>query len=267
MLISIWVVATKSAKHVDFDLGGGYKVSKAAIWSVSVKELAVQVASSTNGPWQDAGQFNLSDQQSSLSLRATVMDFGMELQGRYVRLEILSEYPATLGGSFGYVTIGEVVLRAAAVGQSPMAIRSETNGDVTITFTGVLQSGNDLKGSFEDVPGNPQGVYTVPEASLAALQYLPNPELRDPGLLSLRPFFVRLSGRGAKESFHQRMKGPIERPAFGLELSADEERMSLKLQGSGLVIFGTGDDFKRGSFEEMLVVRTQPIAAMIALHS
>jgi hypothetical protein len=131
---------------IDFDLGQSYRVSKVAIWNVSIKELHVQLGASTNGPWQDAGSFTLTDQQPSLSLRATVLDLGAEYTGQYVRLEVSSEFPANLNPLFGYVTIGEVVTRAApAVSVSPLSIQVEANGDATLTFSGVLQSSRMLQ--------------------------------------------------------------------------------------------------------------------------
>ena len=159
--------------NVDFDLGDMYRVSKAAIWNISVKALAVQVASNTNGPWQEAGQFTFFDQQPSLSLESKVLDFGAEYVARYVRLAVQSEFPATPTSSFGYVTIGEFVVRAAPVGavQPTLALRLESNGDVTLTFGGTLQSGANANGPFDDVPSNPRGNYTIPKASLAANQF------------------------------------------------------------------------------------------------
>ena len=156
---------------VDFDLGANYSLTKAAIWNVSVKQMAVQVASSTNGPWQEAGQFNLTDQQPFFSLRFTVLDFGSTLVGRYVRLNIISEYPVTTFDTFGYVTIGEFALRAAPVGGPPLAIRLESNGDVTLTFTGTLQSSANADGAYENVAGNPSGTYTIPASSLSSRQF------------------------------------------------------------------------------------------------
>jgi hypothetical protein len=65
---------------LDFDLGDTYLVSKVAIWNISVKSLTVMVAADPGGPWLDVGKFSLSDQQSSLSLRATVLDLDLKLQ-------------------------------------------------------------------------------------------------------------------------------------------------------------------------------------------
>jgi len=57
------------------------------------------------------------------------------------------------------------------VDEPTLALHAEPNGDVTLTFTGTLQSANSVYGPFEDVPGNPAGTYTVPRTSLAAQQY------------------------------------------------------------------------------------------------
>jgi hypothetical protein len=156
---------------VDFDLGNNYRIGKAAIWNVSIKDVTVQVSASTNGPWQDVGQFSLSDQQASLSLRATVLDFGAEYEGRYVRLSVTSEYPVTPRDSFGYVIVGEFVVRAAPVDQPKLRIFAASNGDVTLTFPGFLQSSVNVEGPFEDVPGNPQGTYSITKTNLSVHQF------------------------------------------------------------------------------------------------
>jgi hypothetical protein len=54
--------------------------------------------------------------------------------------------------------------------QPTVNLTVQPNGDVTMTFTGTLQSSSDIKG-FTDVPGNPQGTYTIPKASLSARQF------------------------------------------------------------------------------------------------
>ncbi|MEO8425775.1 MAG: hypothetical protein ABI651_01555, partial [Verrucomicrobiota bacterium] len=121
---------------LDFDLGDNYLVSKVAIWNVSVKSLTVMVSADPGGPWLDAGKFSLSDQQPSLTLRAAVLDLGTEHPGRYVRLSIESEFPTNFQNLvFGYVTIGEVVVRAAPPGGPTVSIDRESNGDIAIKFT------------------------------------------------------------------------------------------------------------------------------------
>ena len=52
-----------------------------------------------------------------------------------------------------------------------MRITREPNGDATIRFSGRLQRATDLQGTFDDVPGNPQGTYTIPNGSLTTQQY------------------------------------------------------------------------------------------------
>jgi hypothetical protein len=52
-----------------------------------------------------------------------------------------------------------------------LTIQPQSNGDVVITFGGILEASSKVSGPFEDVPGNPQGTYTILKASLAAQQY------------------------------------------------------------------------------------------------
>lgn len=47
----------------------------------------------------------------------------------------------------------------------------QSNGNVTVTFTGTLQSAGAVHGTFEDLPGNPQGTYTIPKGSLTTQRY------------------------------------------------------------------------------------------------
>ena len=68
------------------------------------------------------------------------MDLGGNFFGRYLRLSIESEYPPQ-GFTFGYVTVGEVVVRAAsaaAVDKPTLAVVREANGDVRVNFTAPL---------------------------------------------------------------------------------------------------------------------------------
>src|SRR5262249_26272732 len=112
------------------------------------------------------------DQQPSLSLRATILDLTGDFTGRYVRFQILSEYPASLNPLFGYVTIGEVVTRAApAVSRPLLSIRIETNGEATLTFSGVLQGSDNVEGPFNDVQGSQQQTHTIPRSNLGAYQF------------------------------------------------------------------------------------------------
>jgi hypothetical protein len=50
-------------------------------------------------------------------------------------------------------------------------IAVQPNGDVTVTFTGTLQSAGDIHGVFTDVPGEPKGIYIVPKEGLPAPRY------------------------------------------------------------------------------------------------
>jgi hypothetical protein len=53
------------------------------------------------------------------------------------------------------------------LGVSPsVTLVRQPNGDVTLSFSGILQSGATVNGTFVDVPGTPQGSYTIPKGSL-----------------------------------------------------------------------------------------------------
>lgn len=158
---------------LDFDLGGTYLVSKVAIWNVSVRALTVKVSGGADGPWKPAGVFLLGDQQSSLSLRATVLDLGPGSPARMLRLDIAEEFPALPNVTYGYATVGEVVVRAAPIPViSPiLAIAHEFSGDITVRFTGTLQSADAPAGPFSDVPNRPREVYSLPAGSLVSERY------------------------------------------------------------------------------------------------
>ena len=55
--------------------------------------------------------------------------------------------------------------------QTVVHLSLQSNGDMTVTFAGTLQSASDIDGPFEDVPGNPQGTYTIPKANLTTHRY------------------------------------------------------------------------------------------------
>ena len=52
-----------------------------------------------------------------------------------------------------------------------MNITTAPNGDITFTFTGTLQSANDLNGPFSDVEGEPSGIFTIPKTSQITQKY------------------------------------------------------------------------------------------------
>ena len=90
-----------------------------------------------------------------------------------MRLAINSTYtrPPPLD-TFAYAIIGEVVAAALPISVSPTVdIARDPNGDVRITFAGTLQSSTNVDGTFEDVAGNPPGLYVVPVAAQLPQQY------------------------------------------------------------------------------------------------
>lgn len=155
---------------LDFDLGGTYLLSKVAIYNVSVKQLSISVSQDSNGPWTKVGTYTMFNYQAFLSLRAEVLAFPSEVSARYVRFAIEDEFSAGAGFRFGYVTLSEVAFRARAASVPPptIAIGRAGNGDVEVNFTGILQWKAAVDGTFEDVPGNPSGKYTIPQSELVS---------------------------------------------------------------------------------------------------
>ena len=159
--------------YVDFDLGAVYQINKLAIWNRSLSNITVKILNDLSGPEQVAGDFRLTNRQSfTFSYSVDLLPFGATYAGRYVRLAINSIYPIQ-GFTFGYAIVGEVVVSAAPVGQpSPtLSVTHDPNGDVTVTFTGTLQSSTTIGGTFTNVSGNPSSPYTLPKASLLPRQF------------------------------------------------------------------------------------------------
>lgn len=161
--------------NLDFDLGAEYLVSKIAIWNVSLKDISIYVSSDLAGLDTESpvGTFTLPDDNTaSVSIRANILDFGGVHQGRYLRIHITSEYPYS--GGIYYATVGEVAVSAqptSNVGTPTISATRESNGDVTLNFSGALQSKANIQDSFQNVSGNPQSTYTIPKANLAGRQF------------------------------------------------------------------------------------------------
>jgi hypothetical protein len=159
--------------YVDFDLGSPSAINKLAIWNVEVKDVTVRIADTPEGlpTGTVAGAFRLTDHTTfPFSYPVDILDFGKTIQGRYIRLEITSAYPVALGFDFAYAVIGEVVASVEPLrppDRPTLSITRESNGDVKVTFTGTLQSASGVTGEFIDVPGNPQGAYTIAQTNLS----------------------------------------------------------------------------------------------------
>jgi hypothetical protein len=160
--------------YVDFDLGASKRVGTLGIWNITLKDVAVSfaedVAGLTSAP--SAGSFVLTNHASfSFSYPVDLLVFGTPQQGRYMRLAVSSAYLLFPGFTFTYAVVGEVVASVAPPAPPAIAIAVQPTGDVLVTFTGTLRTALTLEGRFADVPGNPQGTYTVPKASLASQQF------------------------------------------------------------------------------------------------
>lgn len=105
---------------------------------------------------------------STMTLTATVPNMNLGLgelnYNPYSSSEYLGLYYRTSDAS----DPGPFVFIVPA--QPTVSLTVQPNGDVTITFTGTLQFAGEANG-FTDVPGNPQGTYTIPKASLSARQF------------------------------------------------------------------------------------------------
>ncbi|MEO8428801.1 MAG: hypothetical protein ABI651_17010 [Verrucomicrobiota bacterium] len=161
--------------YVDFDLGAVYQINKIGIWNRSLKDVTVKIFNDLNGPEQVAGSFTLVSHLSfPFSYAPDVLSFATPHQGRYVRLAIDSAHIQSTGDRFTYAIIGEVVVSAAPIGPvglPTVKVILNPNGDVTVTFTGTLQTAITVDRTFTDVTGNPQSAYTLTKASLPSQQY------------------------------------------------------------------------------------------------
>jgi hypothetical protein len=82
------------------------------------------------------------------------------------------EIVSTPAGSNSTVTIVSQLDPQLRVAGAP-SIQStvETNGDITLSFTGVLQSSPNIFGPFQNVTGNPLGAYSIPKANQTSQQF------------------------------------------------------------------------------------------------
>ena len=160
--------------HLDFDLGASQRVAKLAIWNITMKDVTVHFAEEAAGlaSAPSAGSFVLPNHSSfTFSYPVDLLALSAPQQGRYIRLAISSAYLIAPGFDFTYAIVGEVVASVAPRAEPAIAIAVQPNGDVTVTFTGTLEMASTLEGPFLEAPGNPQGVYTIPKASLTLQQF------------------------------------------------------------------------------------------------
>lgn len=159
--------------YVDFDLGAVYSLNGLAIWNQSLSNVTVKVLTDLGGSEQVVGDFNLINRQNYFSsYPVDMLPFATTYQARYVRLVINSIHPIQ-GFSFGYTIVGEVVASVATSGTPAPAVSivGASNGDVTLNFTGTLQTSTSITGTFTNMPGNPTSPLTIPKASLLPAQF------------------------------------------------------------------------------------------------
>jgi hypothetical protein len=158
---------------VEFDLGASYEITGMAIWNVSVRDVTVKLLEDLNGPEQVAGAFTLTNHVNfPFSYPPDVLRFDASHHGRYLRLEIESAYTFSPSDTFAYAIIGEVVVAATDTGTPPnLSISRSNNGDVTVTFTGTLESAATVEGPYSPVPGDPQGTHAISSDELEERQF------------------------------------------------------------------------------------------------
>lgn len=158
---------------IDLDFGANYKLNKIAIWNISVKTIGVIIADTKAGldTAPQIGTFTLTQNTSSVSIQADIVDLGGSFTGRYLRLAVQAEYKYSTKDTWYYATIGEVAASALPAGGPPLGVAVQSNGDVKISFSGTLQSKTNIQDTFQTVAGSPQSTYTVPKASLGSRQF------------------------------------------------------------------------------------------------
>lgn len=160
--------------YIDFDLGAVYRLNKLALWNRSLKDVRVAIRAGINDPEQIAGTYTLIDRQSfTFSYAVDVLPFSGTFEGRYVRLWIDSTHLPFPGATFAYAIAGEVALSALPIAVEPpgISIAVQSDGSVTLTFTGTVQTATGLSGEFTDVPGNPRATHSIPAAALSEGQF------------------------------------------------------------------------------------------------
>ena len=160
--------------YIDFDLGASYSVDQVALWSLSLRDIRIELLDDLGGTPRPVGSFTLADKLSfSFSYRVEVHPLAPSAPARYVRLRIDSVHTYSPSDTFGYATLGEVAFSVEPPGSQapPLQIVRNIDGSITVTFGGLLESAPTANGGFAPVPGDPQGVHTMPASELSAQHY------------------------------------------------------------------------------------------------
>jgi hypothetical protein len=139
---------------------------------------ATPVLSDTHGFWGftdlQGGSFSNDIAFTSITLTATVppqfTGNGSENYSPDPECALQFSYPTTSTIDPGQFVTLVPVEQPLTIPPSVALIR-ESNGDVTLTFTGILQSAAAIDASFDDVPGNPQGSYTIQKGNLESKRF------------------------------------------------------------------------------------------------
>jgi hypothetical protein len=157
---------------VDFDLGASRQITRLAIWNVSIKDVTIKVLDTLSGPERVVGDFTLTNHLNfPFSYTADILTLPSAVEGRFLRLSINSAYTFSPGDTFAYAIVGEVILSVAPLGGPTLTITRNANGDVTVGFSGILQSAAEVNGGFADVPALDPSSHTIPKGSLTSRQF------------------------------------------------------------------------------------------------
>ncbi|MCL4178067.1 MAG: hypothetical protein KJ072_10060 [Verrucomicrobia bacterium] len=160
--------------YVDFDLGAAYRVDQIAIWSLSLRDIRIELLDELGGVPRAVGAFTLTNQLNfPFSYRVEVHALTPSAPARYVRLNIDSVHTYSPTDTFGYAIIGEVAFSVEPAASEPPPLRIDRNadGDVTVTFGGILESASAANDDFTPVSGAPQGTYTIPANGPSTQRY------------------------------------------------------------------------------------------------
>jgi len=107
---------------------------------------------------------------TSMTLTATVspaynnLDVLQYIPRSDCRLYVTSGSPSAKDPGF-VAAIVPIAQPLAGVLPSVLRMKSETNGNLTVRFSGTLEQGTAATGPFTPVPGNPQDAYAIPASA------------------------------------------------------------------------------------------------------
>jgi len=139
---------------------------------------ATSVLSDSHGFWGfedlEGGAFTNNLAFTSITLAADILPQftgnGAENYSPHHQCSLLVSYSMTETNDPGrFVSL--VPIDEPLSGAPSVSVSRQPNGDVKLSFTGILQVATSIDGTFEDVAGNPESTYTIPKEGLVAQRY------------------------------------------------------------------------------------------------